>query len=68
MDHAGADGDVLAWDGDFHTPLPSLLHCLFRMEKLIRIEAAGSCKCVFSAAPKQKDATHCKIGPKDPLL
>lgn len=68
MDHAGGDWGVLAWDGDLHSLLPSLLHCPFHMETLIQIEAARSWKCISSAAPRQKDTTHCKIGPEDPLL
>jgi len=68
MDHAGGDWDVLALGWGPCTPLLFLLHSLFCMGKSIWIEAAGSCKCVFSAAPRQKGTTRHNIGPKDPLL
>lgn len=65
MDHARAGWDVLAWNGDLHTPLTSLLHGPF----LSGMRQVGTVKCCFfSAAPKQKDATRCKIGPEDPHL
>lgn len=48
-------------------PLCFTVHSVGKNLSGMRQVGAVKC-CFFSAAPRQKDATHCKIGPEDPHL